>query len=452
MDFEEAEWTTEEDDDDYVEEEIIMVEGEADDELFFEEENVDSGIEVSAETVAAIENVLENRKNPNKFVILQGPTKEEKKKVVERLLANRKRQSIETSSPQKLSKEEKKAAIEKWIAKRRHEANKEALAKAYARRRHLARTVSPKEPSKEAKKAALEKLYRKRGSRTKKSVPHDASTDAKRALLESLYASRRRRRPKKGAIDGSHTSAKKEELERFYARWKTSSKQRVPHDASLAAKMAVLESFYAEQLSKPTLNVPNDPTIEKRSSVIEKVPVKRKSETRKDKYLRGESFSASTDELNEAGVKKAELGTRKISSSSVEEILKRMASSSDDTIDVEGELLRKIKEAEDVQQKLERQLAASGVVVAEDIDYGVCMRKVAVIGSRMTEIGSAYAVHSDKKKQDALRLEYFKLEQDMAKYSNAMFYCDEYQAEQAQRNREWEAENHKANVEALRRV
>jgi len=452
MDFEEEEWTTDEEDVDYVEEEIVMLEGESDDEIF-EEEIVDSGIEVSAETIAAIEKVFANRKN--KYIILQGPTKEEKKKVVEKLLANRKRPSTGSSSPQKLSKDEKKAAIEKVIAKRRYQAKKDALEKMYARLSQQAKTSSPKGPSKEARKAALEKLYRKRrASRAKKSVPQDASTDAKKAALETLYANRRRR-SKNTATDGLHTSAKKEALERLYARRRRTSKKGVPYDASTAAKIAALESFYAKQRSRPTQTVPEGPSKEAKNAAIEKVLVKQKSETRNELSSSPSTkpklcFISSTSELEETGVKRTKLGRGEISSLSVEEILKRMASSSDDTVDVEGALLQKIQESEEAQRTLEQHLAAHGVAVAEDIDYDLGMRRVAEIGKRMTEIGSAFVVHQDKKKQQELRREYFKLEIDMEKYSNSLFYCEEYQEEQARKNREWEAENHKANVEALK--
>lgn len=39
------------------------------------------------------------------------------------------------------------------------------------------------------------------------------------------------------------------------------------------------------------------------------------------------------------------------------------------------ELLEKLQTAEKRQKKLEQQLAAAGVAIAEDIDYDVCVKK-----------------------------------------------------------------------------
>mmetsp|Transcript_28963 Transcript_28963/g.69928 ORF Transcript_28963/g.69928 Transcript_28963/m.69928 type:complete len:2087 (-) Transcript_28963:128-6388(-) len=139
--------------------------------------------------------------------------------------------------------------------------------------------------------------------------------------------------------------------------------------------------------------------------------------------------------------------------SSIAEILAQMSTMGGD-FDAEkmGELLEKLEESEKRQKKLEKQLAAAGVKIAEDIDYDVCLKKIAEIGKRMGEIGSSDVVHPDKDEQNRLREEYFKLEQDMEKYSNALVLTDEYVAEQKRKEKEWDETNANDNLEALKKL
>merc|ERR1712157_139122 len=96
-----------------------------------------------------------------------------------------------------------------------------------------------------------------------------------------------------------------------------------------------------------------------------------------------------------------------------------------------AELLRKLREADRIQKerlmkaerrqkKLERQLAQAGVSAAEDIPYEEAKERIEYITRRMNEIGSSEIVLPDKQEQKKLREEYFKLEQDMEKYSTAL--------------------------------
>jgi hypothetical protein len=117
-----------------------------------------------------------------------------------------------------------------------------------------------------------------------------------------------------------------------------------------------------------------------------------------------------------------------------------------------GELLQKLEAAEKRQAKLEKQLAAAGVAIAEDIDYDVCVKKVEEIGRRMNEIGGSDVTHPDKEEQNRLREEYFKLEQEMEKYNNALLLTDEYQAEQDRLEKKWEEDNAPGNLEALKKL
>lgn len=140
-------------------------------------------------------------------------------------------------------------------------------------------------------------------------------------------------------------------------------------------------------------------------------------------------------------------------STSVAEILAQMSSMGGD-FDAEkmGELLQKLEFAEKRQAKLEKQLAAAGVAIAEDIDYDICVKKVEEIGKRMNEIGGSDVTHPDKEEQNRLREEYFKLEQEMEKYNNALLLTDEYVAEQDRLEKKWEEDNLPGNLEALKKL
>mmetsp|Transcript_31980 Transcript_31980/g.36758 ORF Transcript_31980/g.36758 Transcript_31980/m.36758 type:complete len:1182 (-) Transcript_31980:446-3991(-) len=140
-------------------------------------------------------------------------------------------------------------------------------------------------------------------------------------------------------------------------------------------------------------------------------------------------------------------------SSSVAEVLSQMSSMGGD-FDAEKmqELLEKLETAEKRQQKLEKQLAAAGVAIAEDIDYNICVKKVDEIGKRMNEIGGSDVTHPEKKEQNRLREEYFKLEQDMEKYNSALLITDEYVAEQERLEKKWEDDNDPQNLEALQKL
>lgn len=140
-------------------------------------------------------------------------------------------------------------------------------------------------------------------------------------------------------------------------------------------------------------------------------------------------------------------------SSSVAEILAQMSSMGGE-FDAEkmGELLAKLEAAEKRQAKLEKQLAAAGIAIGEDIDYDICVKKVEEIGKRMNAIGGSDVTHPDKEEQNRLREEYFKLEQEMEKYNSALLLTDEYQAEQDRLEKKWEEDNAPGNLEALKKL
>lgn len=102
--------------------------------------------------------------------------------------------------------------------------------------------------------------------------------------------------------------------------------------------------------------------------------------------------------------------------------------------------------------KLEKQLQQAGIAVAADIPYEEAKQKVEEISRRMQEIGSADVTHPDPVVQKQLREEYYKLEQDMEKYNTALMLTDEYAAEEARKEREWEEENFEDNLKALKAI
>ena len=109
-------------------------------------------------------------------------------------------------------------------------------------------------------------------------------------------------------------------------------------------------------------------------------------------------------------------------------------------------LLEELVEAEQRQKKLEKQLAQAGVVIAEDIPYDVAKAKVESIATRMAEIGGSDV------KDPKLREEYFKLEQDMEKYTAALMLTDEYAEEQEELERSWEESVTADNQEAIKKL
>lgn len=140
-------------------------------------------------------------------------------------------------------------------------------------------------------------------------------------------------------------------------------------------------------------------------------------------------------------------------SSSITELLAEMSKKGGDFDAAKmAELLQKLESAEKRQKKLEKQLEQAGVAIAEDIDYDICLKKVAEIGKRMGEIGGSDVTHPDKEEQNRLREEYFKLEQEMEKYNNALMMTDEYQAEQDRLEKKWEEDNAPGNLDALKKL
>lgn len=115
-------------------------------------------------------------------------------------------------------------------------------------------------------------------------------------------------------------------------------------------------------------------------------------------------------------------------------------------------LLAELDEAEKKQKKLEKQLQQAGIVIAEDIPYLEAQAQVERISKRMQEIGSSDIKHEDRDEEKRLREEYFRLEQDMDKYSTALMMSDEYIEKQEELEQKWEDDNAADNEEALKKI
>jgi hypothetical protein len=146
---------------------------------------------------------------------------------------------------------------------------------------------------------------------------------------------------------------------------------------------------------------------------------------------------------SDAVVPKASKSLRALSIQRIRESLETSLCGNNEDI---KKLLEELEEAEKRQKKLEKQLAQAGVVIAEDIPYDVAKQQVERIAIRMGQIGGSDVADAN------LREEYFKLEQDMEKYSAALQVTDEWAAEQEEMERQWEASVTPDNEEAIKKL
>ena len=101
-------------------------------------------------------------------------------------------------------------------------------------------------------------------------------------------------------------------------------------------------------------------------------------------------------------------------------------------------LVHQVNDAQKMIRRLETAMMNAGLSIPDDaISYQEAEAKMSEISQRMAEISFK---HPD----------YFKLEQEMAKYSAALMASDEYRRETERREREWEASVRPANREALK--
>ena len=109
-------------------------------------------------------------------------------------------------------------------------------------------------------------------------------------------------------------------------------------------------------------------------------------------------------------------------------------------------LLRELDAVEARQRKLEQQLKQNGIPISEDIPYEVAKDKIAEITEKMKALATS---DEDPKK---VQFQYFKLEEEMAKFTTAMMLTDEFAEEQERLERKWDSEVQADNIAALRKL
>lgn len=104
------------------------------------------------------------------------------------------------------------------------------------------------------------------------------------------------------------------------------------------------------------------------------------------------------------------------------------------------QLVHQVNGEQKMIRRLEAAIAAAGLAIPDDtIPYQEAEAKMAEISKQMAAISFQ---HPD----------YFKLEQEMSKYSAALMASDEYRRETERREREWEAAVRPLNREALKKL
>lgn len=104
------------------------------------------------------------------------------------------------------------------------------------------------------------------------------------------------------------------------------------------------------------------------------------------------------------------------------------------------QLVHQVNDAQKMIRRLEAAISGAGLTIPDDtIPYLEAEAKMAEISKQMAEISFQ---HPD----------YFKLEQEMAKYSAALMSSDEYRRVTERREREWEASVKPKNREALKQL
>ena len=134
----------------------------------------------------------------------------------------------------------------------------------------------------------------------------------------------------------------------------------------------------------------------------------------------------------------------KATTTATEQTIKKQTSFSSRTIEHQGkehlkwQLVHQVNDTQKMVRRLETAITGAGLTVPDDtIPYQEAEAKIAELSKRMAEISF--------KDPD-----YFKLEQEMAKYQAALMASDEYRRETERREREWEDRIRPAGREALK--
>jgi len=109
-------------------------------------------------------------------------------------------------------------------------------------------------------------------------------------------------------------------------------------------------------------------------------------------------------------------------------------------------ILTELESNEIRQKRLERSLTQNGIHIAEDIPYEEAKDKIAEIADSMKALTTAGMDSYTMEK------EYFRLEEQLSKYTTALMLTDEYAEEHRRLEQEWEDSIETDNIAAIRKL
>ncbi len=109
-------------------------------------------------------------------------------------------------------------------------------------------------------------------------------------------------------------------------------------------------------------------------------------------------------------------------------------------------ILRELESNEIRQKKLERSLIQNGIQLTEEISYEEAKDKIAEITDSMK------ALIADGMESYTAEKEYFRLEEQLSKYSTALMLTDEYAEEVRRLEQDWEESVKADNIDAIRKL
>jgi len=108
-------------------------------------------------------------------------------------------------------------------------------------------------------------------------------------------------------------------------------------------------------------------------------------------------------------------------------------------------ILRELENNEIRQKKLEKSLTQNGIHITEDISYEEAKDKITQISDSMKALAATAMDYATEK-------EYFRLEEQLSKYTTALMLTDEYIEELRRLEQEWEDSVEADNIVALRKL
>ena len=109
-------------------------------------------------------------------------------------------------------------------------------------------------------------------------------------------------------------------------------------------------------------------------------------------------------------------------------------------------ILRELESNEIRQKKLERSLIQNGIQLTEEISYEEAKDKIAEVTDSMK------ALIADGMESYTAEKEYFRLEEQLSKYSTALMLTDEYAEEVRRLEQDWEESVKADNIDAIRKL